>query len=148
MYLGTPFSHSFGESNQKKMISVLDIEENKLDLIPTQLPQHRTLELNCDDVGENFDIPEPTHQGWKEDFWRLILTGSEESIHNFQLRGWMKKVGWKTIRRPDVLKSELQIAETSTPFQQFKQWSTEANSLSPKTVELGLNILNEVSNVN
>lgn len=51
-YLGTPFSHSFGEANQNKQIAILDHDTGILEYIPMndKLPQHYKLIYNKDGV--------------------------------------------------------------------------------------------------
>ena len=73
VYLGTPFSHSFGESNQDKYIGILKSkEELTLELVPTNLPRHITYTV---DVLE--ELPTNLKFG-SRNFYRIILTGPRD----------------------------------------------------------------------
>lgn len=130
-YLGTPFSHSFGESNQKKYIGIFDSKTLTLELLKTPFPQHVTIEVNTEKV-EELEINEI-------DYYRVVLKGSAESIAKYE-----KLPGVKYIENPSLLaKKENSISELQSPELQFKKWS-EYRKLDKDTEALGLEVLKDV----
>src|SRR6185436_20099964 len=51
-YLGTPFSHSFGEANQTKYLATYDSVTDVLDIFETPFHRHISFEFNCDNLSE------------------------------------------------------------------------------------------------
>jgi DNA repair exonuclease SbcCD nuclease subunit len=138
MYLGTPFSHSFGESNQIKYIGIYDLESDSLDLIETDFPRHVTLEVNCDIF--------TSEQGYEEsnDYIRVILNGTQENIDRFDRSSYPETT--KFIERPtdnELIKAT--IDETLDNTVKFQQWATEIKGLDPETIKLGTEILGVVN---
>jgi DNA repair exonuclease SbcCD nuclease subunit len=135
VYLGTPFSHDFGESNQEKYLGVLDVETLKLEYIPTGLPGHRTIEHDVDS-GPLMFVQRPG------DHVRVILTGSEEGLKRFDKTPFPEV---RFIERPTATGQTGTISETDSNDKKFSVWAKEVRQLDPETVELGLQILKEVS---
>jgi DNA repair exonuclease SbcCD nuclease subunit len=143
-YLGTPFSHSFGESDQTKYIGILDIEINQLELLETPFPKHRTFEINCDAVTPNSlefkDLMENSFKINMNDYNRIILSGSSYNISQVQ-----RQAGIKYIEKPTISKvQKFNIDETLTHEQQFRKWSELIKKYDGKTLELGMEILKNV----
>lgn len=147
-FLGSPFSKDFGESNQQKCIAVYNTRKNNLTLIPTNLPQHRTIELDCDSEFcdlENLKTLDPS------DYYRFILTGTQENINNLALKKYLTPEFLalntpKIIQRPTGLEdAPLLISDTASPQMQFSTWAGDVSKLSPNAISLGLEILEEVS---
>lgn len=137
VYLGTPFSHSFGESNQEKYIAILDTETLDLELIQTGLPKHITIELDCSDQ----DIPKMSS---KEDYYRIILTGDQEHIDNFN-KDSLKDYNVRFLTRPTKEANEdIIIEETASNMSQFEMWAKNVAKLSTEVVDLGKEILESV----
>lgn len=136
VYPGTPFSHSFGESNQSKCIAQLDSDTGHLNLINTNLPQHKTLILNCDNVDELSTIYTFT----PNDFHRVILTGKEQNIHKFQKKLYPTV---KFIEQPTVEESGNAIKESDSPEEIFLKWARDIKKLDDKTISIGLGIIKE-----
>ena len=144
MYLGTPFTNSFGETDQAKYIATYDSDKGSLGLIEMNgLPQHRTITIDCDaaDAVANFDVKALADGN----HYRVILTGSKEGILNF---GGIDAEGLdlKVITKPtDVDRSnEVLIEESISNAQKFSDWATDIKKIEPETVQLGLQILEAV----
>lgn len=131
-YLGTPFSHSFGESNQTKYIGVFDSETQELELIETPFPQHRTIEWN---------LPNGGVQAYCEgDYVRIILKGTQEEINAVP-----RHDGVKYIEQPtNLAQTSSVISETDSPEVQFVNWGTDIKGYSDELLTLGLEILTDV----
>lgn len=83
MYLGTPFSHSFGESNQDKFIATIDMETAEINLIPTKLPKHIDIDINLDEFVQGSVIKDYRNKGLEvQNHYRFILHGTSEQINN------------------------------------------------------------------
>lgn len=140
VYVGTPFSHSFGESDQRKCIATYNTDKFTLKFINTDLPQHYTHHINCDiieQVESEYEFP-------KEDLHRVILTGKETNIHKFQKKLYTNV---KFIEQPNLEASTDSIKETDTPEITFLKWAKDIKKLDQKTIELGLSILKDTINV-
>lgn len=148
-YLGTPFSHSFGESNQTKYIATIN-EEGVLDLIETGFPKHVTIEFNCDNLNDTKDhvlIPEIFDDPKKplKDYYRVILTGKQENVDRFP-KHMYNKIDIKWIERPsDSIVSGLQISDTQSNETQFSEWAEKVADLDKDTIKLGVEILRSVN---
>ena len=134
VYLGTPFSHSFGESGQSKYIGIYNRDEDKLSLVPTPFEQHFTTEVNCDEtnVGPLLN---------NKDLHRVILKGSKENIALFKKETLPE--GTKVIERPDMEEMAIVIDEVDNNFKQFRKWAGDVKSLDTQTIQLGIEILED-----
>lgn len=136
-YLGTPFSHSFGESNQDKFLGIYDSDLDKLELLETPFAKHITKEINCD-----MESGLETYQ--EKDHVRLILNGTSENILKWKAQSTISD-GIKVIERPtDEFMNGIQIDETADNLVKFQEWSTDIKGLDPETTQLGLQILEAV----
>lgn len=138
IYLGTPFSHSFGESNQTKVIMKLDTKTLQSEIIPTHFPQHHTFTHNCD---KNTDIELYGNEINPEDYHRIILTGKQENIDKVNKQ---TLTDVKFIEKPTIEAKGLVIDETLDHQSQFEKWAKE-KQLSEKVYKKGLEVLNNVS---
>lgn len=143
IYVGTPFTHTFGESNQEKHIAVLNTEDLTLDYVPTPFPTHITLELNLDEVSDEEAVQTLIKKNSKPgDFLRVVMNGTEEQLIKFDKS---KFDGVKFIEKAEQLDAEaLDISETSSNEEKFKLWA-EAKGIAPDTVKLGIEILKGVA---
>ena len=138
-YLGTPFSHSFGESNQEKFLGVYNVETDNLELIPSEFPRHITLEIDCSENEPEFHLEGP------DDYVRVILKGDQEDIDIYKAREieWLNTT--KVIERPtDQFKKGVQIEETLDNKVKFNTWAKDIRGLDEKTIQLGIDILEKV----
>lgn len=141
MYLGTPFSHSFGEAGQKKFICLYDADEDRTQLIGTPHRRHVSYELNCDNPDHLKQDFSAIHPG---NLYRIILTGKQENIDKFprhQLDG--KSVKWIT-RPTDHGLNDVTIEDTVSNEKQFERWATEIQRMDAETIKMGLEIMKAV----
>jgi hypothetical protein len=147
-YLGTPFSHSFGETDQIKYLGLYDADKDELKIADTPFARHITKEFNCDLLDENlshalFLGPEDT----LKNFYRVILTGSQANIDRFPRYmydegGTKGKLNIKWISRPsDHAENNVTIEETASNEKQFVKWATEVKTMDAETLKLGLSIM-------
>ncbi len=132
-YLGTPFSHSFGETDQTKYIGIWDIETNKLELIETNFPQHKTYEIDCDSENKSELITN------EKNYNRVILKGNSRNIAKY-----VRKQGIKYIEK--IINSDkiVEVSETLTHEQQFVKWAEKIKKYDKNLIDMGLEILKDV----
>lgn len=133
-YLGTPFSHSFGESNQQKYLGLYNSTNNSLEYLALHnFPSHITQEIDVDTGNDKL------HGYTKEDKVRFFLKGSRENINKYK-----KEPGIKYVEVPtQSLNKSNGFLELHSPQQQFTKWSKQ-RKLSEETKTLGLGILKDV----
>lgn len=134
IYLGTPFSHSFGESNQTKYIGIYDSDTNKLDLIETDFPKHITTTIIVEK-----NVKTPTFS--KKDYNRVILRGSVESLKRYPRQENVKYID--KIEMGEVSSESMQLV--LSPEAQFEKWGKDIKGLSEAVIKLGKEILKDVS---
>lgn len=135
-YIGTPFSHSFGESNQTKYMATYDTTTDELSLIKTGLPQHYTHTFNCDNVDELA----ATKSFSANDYHRVILTGKEQNIHKFPKKLYPTV---KFVEQPTLENGQSLVDETASPETIFLKWAKDIKKLDDKTINLGLTLIKE-----
>lgn len=135
-YIGTPFSQSFGESNQIKYLGQIE-KDGKLELVETDFPRHMTYEVDCD------NSPEIRKYDW-DDYNRIILKGSQEAINAFDVSNFKDA---KILRRPTpvVEKGNVEISENLSNSKKFELWATEVGKFKPELVKLGMEVLRAAS---
>ena len=140
-FLGTPFSHSHGESDQRKFIAVLDTLPNTLELLETPFPRHRTIRFVCSPKSTNEML---AAQLVTKDIFRVILMGTELDI---KLIDQSRFPGVKFIEEPnDIEQAEgVSFSDTDSNEQKFINWATEIKALDEDTVAMGLKLLEEVA---
>ena len=134
-YLGTPFSHSFGEANQPKYIGTYDPVSDELKLIPTEFERHLSFEINCDKSPSAPLLNKKNHN-------RVVLTGKQENIDDFEVS--MLPEGTKVVERPTLEDNQFTIEETCDNMSQFTIWAKEVKELDEETVDIGIKILESV----
>ncbi len=143
VYLGTPFSHSFGESNQTKYISILD--GTSMEFIQTEFPRHITVT-----IGSNYNPTDPLEQTFDHirtnDHLRVIYKGTKEEI------GFLKSyfTTWPpgTKIKEEIQDSginDIQIDEGVDNVSKFLQWGRGIKKLDEDTLALGKSILEAVN---
>ena len=147
VFLGTPFSHSFGESNQDKFIAIFDKSkipydndknphlENGLELIRTPFSSHITIEIDCDQDN-------PAMVGYREgDTLRVIYKGTKENIEKIKCKHKFPE-GTKSIERAnDEYANVTVIDEALDNVVKFQQWAKDVKDLDKETIDLGTQIL-------
>jgi DNA repair exonuclease SbcCD nuclease subunit len=140
-FLGTPFSHSFGESDQVKYIGLFDSETGEMELLETPFPRHRTVLIDCA-VRNPMKLIEKTLND--KDIFRLTLVGTEMQIKAIDQSQFP---GVKFIEEPnDVDQVETVLLEgNDSNEQKFLNWAKEIKGLDDATIAIGLSIMGEVS---
>lgn len=137
VYLGTPFSHSFGESNQKKYIGTLNVATKELSLEESPFRHHITMEIDLE-KGEHLILC------GKEHLYRVFLKGQKEKISEFDKKQFSEyNVTW--FEKPTEDSHEILIDEKLDNLSQFDYWASEIADLSNEARDLGLAILRSVS---
>lgn len=132
-YLGTPFSHSFGESNQLKYIGVYDRMSKNLELYETDIGRHITEIVNCDNPKSLTLLP--------GNYYRIILTGSESAVASFDKSKYPEV---KFIEKPDGAVKIDSIDESRDNLSLFNDWAINCKKYPPDIVGLGLDVLKSV----
>lgn len=141
LYLGTPFSHSFGEENQTKYIGVLHPAEPPiLHHIYTSFPQHKSIEVSMSTWLKNSNGPKKLEKLLKsDDYFRIILTGTPKEIAQFPKHDYSKA---KIIERPTTCDAFVNtISETFSNEKKFLQWAKTIKKLDQDDIKLGLQLL-------
>lgn len=137
IYLGTPFSHSYGESNQEKLIGIFDTETHEFEKILMDFPQHFTLHVPATQIPDLKPLTSTGHHV------RVYLEGTVEEVAAVD-RSVYPEV--KFIDKPhEESSSEAQISSSQSPQVQFETWAKEIADLTPDVIELGLELLGDVS---
>lgn len=142
VYLGSPFSHSFGESNENKRLAILDTDTCMLEYIPTNFSRHITIE-------RTLPLQEPIevrYFGFGEsktlaDFYRAIISGTEEELKVFQSEVAPMFSGVKFIYKVVNAKCQVIISENLTNNDKFVKWAKEVKNLDDSTINVGLELL-------
>jgi len=139
-YLGTPFSHSFGETDQKKYIGFLDTEKGILTKQETPFKRHVTEEIDCDSE-EDRDV------NFKEsfinnNFVRIILKGKKENIEKFD-KSVLPTV--RFIEKANTIgrMSKNVVSEEDPNEVKFVKWAKTVKKLETETVTLGVKFLED-----
>ena len=138
IYLGTPFSHSFGESNQTKVVMKINTETLQTEIIPTNFAQHYTITHDCDVTNSIYAYKDEIDP---KNHYRIILTGKQENIDKVN-KDILPEV--KFIEKPIIETKGLIIDETLDHHSQFEKWAKE-KELDETTLKKGLEVLNNVS---
>lgn len=139
-YLGTPFSHSFGETDQEKYIGVFDTETKQMELYDSGFPKHRTFTIKSGEtLAQQVDL-----DTLKNDYLRIFVEGTEQELlaYNKSYLEMLSVHNVKIIDRPtDEFKSGITIDETTDNLAQFQNWGKDIKKLDAETLKLGLQIL-------
>lgn len=139
-YLGTPFSHSFGEANQDKVIAVYTLDDDRLQLIPTEFPRHVSEKVNFTKKN-GLDKLNEFISGHENDFIRIQMMGFPEDVAKVDKSKYSAfNIKWEDKSEgPDTLK--INLDETLNNKGQFMEWAKNIKSLDAETLSLGLGIL-------
>lgn len=134
-YLGTPFSHTFGESNQIKYLGIFDDLDGSLQLIETDFPKHIT---------EEYHIGLENHLNLdSNNYNRVLLIGTREEIEDFDRSQFP---GVKFIDSPRDIPGKTIIKETETPLDMYTKWYKEVKGeTNEELYSLGLRILQDAN---
>ena len=137
VYLGTPFSHNFGESNQRKFIAEFDTTTGALELIETTeiFPRHIT--LTCDMTTDTFDVSSVRIE---DNHVRILAKGTAEQLEKLPRIEGVKYVD-------EVVEGSIEsetINESDSKEDQFVKWAKDVAKLEKETIALGLEVLKDV----
>lgn len=143
MYLGTPFSHSFGEANQDKVIGCYQLSTNQMHLTPTDFPRHISMKVDLSKKGARKKMEEFL-AGNEGNLVRLQLYGSPEEVSKLDksLYGSFN-IKWED-KSDSPTNSKVNLDETLDNKTQFQQWAKDIKQLDQETIKLGLSILEAV----
>lgn len=142
-YLGTPFSHSFGEANQDKVIGTYQLSTNTLTLIPTEFPRHVSVKIDFSKSESEKKLQEFLN-GNETNLIRVQLFGSPEDVAKLDKSKYQKYgIKWED-KSESSDGPKINLDETLNNKTQFQQWSTDIRKLDNETMTLGLSILEAV----
>ena len=135
LYLGTPFSHDFGESDQRKFIAVLDLDHSDIQLIPTKMPEHRTYYIeNPEDVKQLEKMKKTNHN-------RIILCGKKEELSGLDLRHYPANVIERYVQGSSKKLDE--FFKQKSPASSFEFWAREVKKFPEELINLGIELLKD-----
>lgn len=138
VFLGSPFSHSFSESNEVKRLGIFNEESGLISYIETDFPRHVSMEYNVDGEPMSLELCDP------KDHTRIILKGKAESITKCIEPLKKNYPHIRFIEQPDTEGFQAIIKETQTSEQMFKTWLREVKDNDDIDVEaVGLKILKD-----
>lgn len=142
-YLGTPFSHSFGEANQDKVIGIYELSSDTLELIPTEFPRHISMKVDLSKRGAEKKLQDFL-AGNEHNHIRLQLHGTPEDVAKLD-KSKYSQFGIKWEDKSDApVDSKVNLDETLDNKTQFQEWAKNIKNLDTDTVSLGLSILEAV----
>lgn len=137
VFIGSPFSHSYGESNENKRLGILNTNTATIEFYPTEFRRHLTHEIwfhdDHDLLGLYFD---PKH------FNRCIVNGTQEQIKEFKSKNIFNTPNVKWIFRPEDSANVL-IKETLSNKDKWIKWARETKKLDEYYINAGLDLLND-----
>lgn len=142
-YLGTPFSHSFGEANQDKFLGLYTVDTDKLDLLPTTFPKHVSLKVDFSKRGVDKRVTEfiMENQG---NIVRIQMHGPQEKIETFDKSRFSNlNIKWENKAEAEI-DSKSNLDETLDNKTQFQEWAKTIKQLDNDTISLGLSVLEAV----
>jgi Calcineurin-like phosphoesterase len=137
MFLGTPFTNDFGESDQTKYLGIFDTVTGEMELAETPFPRHRTGLLGLSPESPSDFQMKDLGNG---DYWRVRLLGTEAEIMSFVQTDYP---GVKFLEEPtdaDQVENS-NIKDTDSNVQKFMIWAKEIKGLDDATIAEGLEIL-------
>lgn len=142
-YLGTPFSHSFGEANQDKVIGIYHLEDDRLELIPTDFPRHISIKVDMSKTNWEKKLAEFL-DGNQNNLVRVQLHGAPENVAQLDKSKYLEYgIKWED-KSDSPMDSKVNLDETLDNKSQFQEWAHNIKNLDAETVSLGLSILEAV----
>ena len=138
VYVGSPFSHSFGESNENKRLAIFDTSTLNLDYIPTDFPQHWTHEFDLT-LGLNDNDIVYLQELTADNYHRVIISGTDAQIKEFQ-KSSLILPHVRYLYRP-VGGTAAVISEKLTNNDKWVKWAKDIKKLDDETINLGLELL-------
>lgn len=140
IYVGTPFTHSFGEANQNKFLMIVgDNSVSEFYTYPLYLSSHIRFHWN-ETVNKFIVSPD---DGWKyqnEDQVELIITCSKQNINEYNSKWVLDKIGvpferikvkfeFVDANKPVRLSDKISHEEMLTQFLKMKEWNIEKEAM-------------------
>lgn len=142
VYLGTPFTHAFGETHYTKYLGVLNEETLDLDLVETQFPKHITATVNANERDNASGLLEMMLN--KDDYNRVVLKGTKENVTWYANLIKKEYPACKIIEIPDGNIKNLVIDEKEDNLVKFSKWAKQIKKMDTETIKLGMELLNEL----
>lgn len=143
-YIGSPFSHSFGEANQDKVLGHYNSKDDTLELIPTDLPQHISTKIDMSKKNAEAKLAEYL-AGNENNLIRIQLYGSSEDVAKLDKSKYQEyQIKWVD-NSESSMQSNVNLDETLDNKSQFMEWAKNIKSLDATTIELGISILESVN---
>lgn len=142
-YLGSPFSHSFGEANQDKILGHYTVSTDTLELIPTGLPRHVSQKIDMSKAGAEKKLEKFILEN-QDNLIRIQLMGSTQDVIKLDKSKYVNlSIKWED-KSIDPLMPSVTLDESMDNVNQFRQWATDIKKLDVETIKLGLSILEAV----
>lgn len=141
-YLGTPFSHSFGEANQDKVLGTYCVSDDTLNLTPTSFPRHLSLKLDLTKKDAEKKL-EKFLAGNEDNINRIQLFGTPEDVARFDRSKYAHLVAKWDDKSDAPIDSNVSIDESLDNKSQFSQWAKDVRQMDNETIMLGLSILED-----
>lgn len=139
-YLGTPFSHSFGEANQDKVLGVWDAESLEIKLIPTSFPRHVSVDHTVGSPKSDAQVAEFINQN-RNNKIRVRLFGKPEDVVKFNKSPYNElNIKWED-KSDGSSDSHHDVDESLDNKSQFMGWARDIKGLDQETINIGLGIL-------
>lgn len=139
-YLGTPFSHSFGEANQDKVLGTYVLDDDDLQLTPTDFPRHLSVKIDFSKKNA-YEKLEKFLDGNGNNLIRVQLHGPPEEIAKLNKSVYSQfKIKWED-KSESSMDSKINLDESLDNKGQFLEWAKNIKSLDPDTISLGMGIL-------
>lgn len=153
VYIGTPNTVNFGETDQDKRVVLLNLDSGQLESIPTDMTFHKTIKITAQDEYPTFDENEIS-RGCK---FRLIVSGTPEELEIFKLK---KPKNYPVNPIYDVIHSEkprIELNDAKNQEDLLKKYTQEEIQRSYGSIEesgldlerllkIGKNKINEARN--
>jgi DNA repair exonuclease SbcCD nuclease subunit len=136
-FLGTPFSHTFGETDQIKYIGIFDEDDRTLELLETPFPRHRTVEVDLSVENPTKLLKSMVNE---KDIFRCKLVGTEMQIKAFD-QNRFQGVKFMEEATDSEQAEDASLKETDSNEQKFLTWAKDIKGLDEDTIKLGLDIL-------
>lgn len=141
MFLGTPFSHSHGETDQVKYIGVFDSDANTMELLETPFARHRTVEIDCSKKNVKSTLKKLLNG---KDIFRIKLIGTEMEIKAIDQTEFQGVKFLEEATDGEQVESA-SLNETDSNETKFLSWAKDIKGLDDETIKLGLEILKGAS---
>lgn len=139
-YLGTPFSHSFGEANQDKVLGTYILDDDDLQLTPTDFPRHLSVKIDLSKKNA-YEKLEKFLDGNGNNLIRVQLHGPPEEVAKLNKSVYSQfKIKWED-KSESSMDSKINLDESLDNKGQFLEWAKNIKSLDSETISLGMGIL-------